>query len=147
MWMLYFSLSSSLSLIFIASHGFPSPADIWSHKRYICCYNHWHLLASGHRLCQCWLFLLGGGVNATGAAAAAAAAQNQWLWACSVFRLQPNPGALPGLHFVFSPHARGHRGRQNLIRPTCRSSPCLQRGAEFYDPVCHGRNFERVRLK
>lgn len=85
------SLPLSLSLIFIASHGFPSPADIWSHKRYICCYNHWHLLASGHRLCQCWLFLLGGGVNATGAAAAAAA-QNQWLWARGVFRLQPNPG-------------------------------------------------------
>ncbi len=72
MWMLYLSLSTppSLSLSFTVSHGSSSPADIWSHKRYICCYSHWHLLASGHQLCQCWLFLLGGGGNVTGTGAA-----------------------------------------------------------------------------
>lgn len=125
MWMLYFS-PLLLSLIFIASHGFPSPADIWSHKRYICCYNHWHPLASGHQLCQSWLFLLGGGVNATGTAAA----QNQWLWACCMFRLQPNLGVHPMSSLCClwpSWPSKSH----------ALSSQLLSTPAKYYDPVHH----------
>lgn len=86
------AVSFSLSLSLIVSHGSSSPADIWSHKRYICCYSHWHRLASGHQLCQCWLFLLGGGRNVTGTAAAQTDGhQRGAVGSLSVLRLPPNP--------------------------------------------------------
>lgn len=61
-----------------------------------------------------------------------------------MFRLQPNPGALPGPHFVFSTR---QTSKPHTVSTPPHTHPHPQSTAKYYNPVLHGRNPENVCLK